>query len=132
MVPETQTGRVSHLSNYTIQSQSVFPDKTIIADTMKLVGNSAYGKCATEKTKHRDVVFCNEEAVSQGINSHRFRQLDPITESLDQLTLNKTSIKFDLPLQIAFMVYQYAKLRMLQFYYDFLDYYIECPLFQFR
>ena len=109
----------------------VHPDKTIIADTMKLVGNSAYGKCATEKTKHRDVVFCNEEVASRGINSHRFRQLEPVAESVYQLTLSIKSIKFDLPLQIAFMVYQYAKLRMLQFYYDFLDFYIERPLFQY-
>ena len=35
----------------------VHPDKTIIADTMKQLGNSVYGKCATEKTKHKDVVF---------------------------------------------------------------------------
>ena len=56
----------------------VHPDTTIIADTMKLVGNSAYGKCATEKTKHKDVVFCNDEAASRGINSHRFRQLEPV------------------------------------------------------
>ena len=100
----------------------VHPDKTIIADTMKLMGNSAYGKCATEKTRHRDVVFCNEEVASRGINSHRFRQLEPVAESVYQLTLSQKSIKFDLPLQIALMVYQYAKLRMPQFYYDFLDF----------
>ena len=35
----------------------VYPDKTIIADTMKLVGNSAYGKCATDKSKHKYVFF---------------------------------------------------------------------------
>ena len=64
----------------------VHPDKTIIADTMTLIGNRAYGKCATEKTKHRDVVFCNEEVASRGINSHRVRQLEPIAESVYQLT----------------------------------------------
>ena len=59
----------------------------------------------------------------------RFRQLEPIAESVYQLTFSKKSIKFDHPLQIALMVYHYAKLRMLQFYYDFLDVYIERPLF---
>ena len=109
----------------------VHPDKTIIADTMKLIGNSAYEKCATDLSKHKNFIFCNDQTASRGINSHRFRQLDPITETVYQLTLNKKSITFGLPLQIAFMVYQYAKLRMLQFYYDFLDYYIERPLFQY-
>ena len=109
----------------------VHPDKTIIADTIKLIGNSTYGKCATDKAKHKGVVFCNTKAASRGVNSHRFRQLESIAESVFQLTLSKKSSKFDLPLQIAFMVYQYAKLRMLQFYYDFLDFYIERPLFQY-
>ena len=109
----------------------VHPDKTIIADIMKLIGNSAYGKCASDLSKHKFFIFCNDQTASRGINSHRFRQLDPITETVYQLTLNKKSITFGLPLQIAIMVYQYAKLRMLQFYYDFLDYYIERPLFQY-
>lgn len=33
----------------------------------------------------------------------------------------KKVIKFNLPVLIAFFVYSYAKLRMLEFYYDFLD-----------
>ena len=87
--------------------------------------------CKTDKSKRKYVVFCDPKTASRGVNVHRFRQLDPITESVYQPTLNKKSIKFDLNLQVGFMVYQYAKLRMLQFYYDFLDYYIERPLFQY-
>ena len=34
---------------------------------------------------------------------------------------SKKKIKLDLSLQVGFFVYQYAKLLMLQFYYDFLD-----------
>ena len=34
-------------------------------------------------------------------------------------------------MQIGFFVYQYAKLRMLQFYYDFLDKYLERSDFQY-
>ena len=37
---------------------------------------------------------------------------------------------YTLPLHIGFFVYQYAKLRMLQFYYDCIDRYVERPLFQ--
>ena len=36
----------------------------------------------------------------------------------------KKKIIWDLPLQIGVFVYQYAKLRMLQFYYDFLDVFV--------
>ena len=34
------------------------------------------------------------------------------------------SIRFNLPIQIGFMVYQYAKLKMLEFTYDFIDRFI--------
>ena len=39
--------------------------------------------------------------------------------------MNKSVVKYTLPLHIGFFVYQYAKLRMLQFYYDFVDRYVE-------
>jgi len=35
------------------------------------------------------------------------------------------SIKLNLPIQVGFFVDQYAKLCMMQFYYDFLDEYLE-------
>ena len=41
--------------------------------------------------------------------------------------MNKSVVKYTLPLHIGFFVYQYAKLRMLQFYYDFVDRYVERP-----
>ena len=42
----------------------------------------------------------------------------------------KKTIKLNLPIQVGFFVYQYAKLRMLQFYYDFLDKYLDRSDFQ--
>ena len=38
----------------------VHRDKTIIADTMKLLGNSGYGKTITSIDRHRDVSYCTE------------------------------------------------------------------------
>ena len=40
-------------------------------------------------------------------------------------------VKHTLTLHIGFFMYQYAKLRMLQFYYDFIGRYVERPLFQY-
>ena len=45
--------------------------------------------------------------------------------------MKKKKITFDLPLQIAFFVYQYAKLRMLQFYYDFMLKFIDKSDFEY-
>ena len=107
------------------------PNKSIIADTMKLVGNSSYGKTITNKERHRQVKFCTDDEVSQLINSPFFRQLDAIDEDTYEVQSSKKNIKLDLPLQVGFFVYQYAKLRMLQFYYDFLDKYLDRVDFEF-
>ena len=97
------------------------PDKAIIADTMKLLGNSAYGKTVTNVDRHRDVTYCTEVGTSSCIDNKRFRQLDVVTEDAYEITSNKARMTYNLPLHIGFFVYQYAKLRMLQFYYDFVD-----------
>ena len=97
------------------------PDKAIIADTMKLLGNSGYGKTVTNIDKHREVKYCTEVGTSSHINNKRFRQLDVVTDDVYEITSNKVRLTYDLPLNIGFFVYQYAKLRMLEFYYDFVD-----------
>ena len=100
------------------------PDKTIIADTMKLLGNSAYGKTVTNIDRHRNVRHCTEVGTSLLIINKRFRQLDVVTDDAYEVTASKARLTYDLPLHIGFFVYQYAKLRMLQFYYDFVDRYV--------
>ena len=107
------------------------PDKSIIADTMKLLGNSGYGKTVTNVDRHRDVKYCTEIDTSALINNKRFRQLDVVTEDAYEIEMNKSVVKYTLPLHIGFFVYQYAKLRMQQFYYDFVDRNVERPLFQY-
>ena len=51
------------------------PEKAIIADTIKLLGNSGYGKMVTNVDRHRDVKYCTEIGTSALINNKRFRQL---------------------------------------------------------
>ena len=97
------------------------PDKAIIADTMKLLGNSAYGKTVTNVDRHRDIKYSTEVGTSALVNNKRFRQLDVVTDDAYEVTSSKARVTYDLPHHIGFFVYQYAKLRMLEFYYDFVD-----------
>ena len=94
------------------------------------MGNSAYGKTITNQLKHRNVEYCSDAEASRKVNTPLFRQLENITEDTYQVESCKKSIKLNLPIQVGFFVYQYAKLRMLQFYYDFLDKYLERADFQ--
>lgn len=65
------------------------------------------------------------------INSPFFRELDPIDEDTYEVQSFKKVISLDLPIQVGFFVYQYAKLRMLQFYFDFIDKYLDRSDFQY-
>jgi len=60
-----------------------------------------------------------------------FRGIEQIDDETYEIQSCKKKIKFDLPIQIGFFVYQYAKLRMLEFYYDCLDKYIARCDFQY-
>ena len=103
----------------------------IIADTSKLTGNSGYGKTITNKERHRQVKFCDDDEVPELVNSPFFRQLNTLDEDTYEVESSKKKIKIDLPLQVGFFVYQYAKLLMLQFYFDFLDKYLDRADFEY-
>jgi hypothetical protein len=64
------------------------------------------------------------------VNDSHFRTLTPLSDDTYEVELSKKTIKLDLPLQIGFFVYQYAKKRMLEFYYDFLDVFLDRRHFQ--
>lgn len=81
--------------------------------------------------KHRAVNYCDEVKADKLINDPFFRQLDPIVEGIYEIQSAKKRINLNLPIQIGFFVYQYAKLRMLQFYFDFIDKYLDRSDFQY-
>ena len=95
-------------------------DCNILSDLYKLLGNSSYGKTICNKQN-----FVNTKYVSP-LYAHRMalhwsvQQAQDISDNTVELSCLPTSIVYDLPIQIGFMVYQYAKLKMLAFYYDFL------------
>ena len=99
-------------------------DHAVLADTMKLLGNSGYGKTITNKDKFTKVSFCNSKEALEKINGRLFKNLQPISDSLYEVEEFNTRVVQDLPLQIGFFVYQEAKLHMLKFYYDFIDKYV--------
>ncbi len=106
-------------------------DHTILADTMKLFGNSAYGKTITNKNKFTDIAYCDENEALYKINRATFKCLHQLDDNLFEVEAFKQKVIQDMPLQIGFFVYQEAKLHMLKFYYDFIDQFIDRRDFQY-
>ena len=100
-------------------------DKALLAEVFKLLGNSAYGKFIEAVERHTNTIYtCDEEEVDKSLRSARFKTLEEIGPAY-KVELQKSKITIDRPFQVGIVVYQLAKLRMLQFYYEFLDFYLD-------
>ena len=100
-------------------------DKALLAEVFKLLGNSAYGKFIEAVERHTNTIYtCDEEEVDKSLRSARFKTLEEIGPAY-KVELRKSKINIDRPFQVGIVVYQLAKLRMLQFYYEFLDFYLD-------
>ena len=96
-----------------------------LGDTFKLKGNSFYGKMIEDLTKHVRVTFTrDEDSVDKAFRSPFFKDLEEINEAFE-ISERKRRVSITRPYQCGIAVYQLAKLRMLEFYYDFLDVYFE-------
>ena len=99
-------------------------DKALIAETMKLIGNSSYGKLITNKEKHHDIVYVDESEIGTEIMDQHFHNLTELPDGYYEVEKTKQKINLDLPIHLGVFILNYAKLRMLEFYYNFLDCYL--------
>ena len=97
--------------------------KALLAEVFKLLGNSAYGKLIEALERQTNTISTKDEkVVDRVLRSAYFSDLDEIGQAYE-LESRKPRITIRRPFQVGIAVYQLAKLRMLEFYYDFLDRY---------
>ena len=99
--------------------------KKMLADVFKLLGNSGYGKLIEAMKQQHNVIYTKDEKVVDiALRSTYFSDLDELGQAYE-LESRKPWITIRRLFQIDIAVYQLAKLRMLEFYYDFLDKYFD-------
>ena len=97
-------------------------NKKQLGDTAKLKGNSFYGKMIENLEKHISTKFTTDEQLIDKIfRSPFFEDLEEINAGVFEVRQRKRQVTITRPYQCGIAVYQLAKLRMLEFYYDFLD-----------
>ena len=97
--------------------------KKQLGDAAKLKGNSFYGKMIGDLVRDKSMKFTHEErSVDKALRSPLFDNLEEIGGAYEIKELKRT-VMIKRPYQCGIAVYQLAKLRMLEFYYDFLDKY---------
>ena len=99
------------------------PDSSVVAETMKLLGNSSYGYQIMDRSRHTVTQYFNEEKTHKAINNKMFKRLRDITDDLYEIESVKAKVEHKEPIVVGFFILQYAKLRMLEFYYNFFNKY---------
>ena len=85
-------------------------DKALIAETMKLIGNSSYGKLITNKEKHHDIVYVSESEIGTEIMDEHFYNLTELPDGYCEVEKTKKKINLDLPIHLGVFILNYAKL----------------------
>lgn len=79
-----------------------------------------------DKLKHRNVQYIQGvDEAQKAVNKPDFVNLTLLEDSVYEVEKAKSKIVLDLPIQLGYFILQYAKLRMLEFYYDFMDRYCQ-------
>ena len=97
--------------------------KKQLGNVAKLKGNSFYGKMIEDLGRHKKIRFTREErVVDKVLRSPFFDNLEEIGGAYE-IKESKRTVVIKRPYQCGIAVYQLVKLRMLEFYYNFLDKY---------
>ena len=92
-----------------------------VAETMRLLGNSSYGYQIMDRSKQTITKHLNGEKNHKAINELLFKILNTVEKDLYEVELLKLTIEDTEPIIVGFFILQYAKLRMLDLYYNFFD-----------
>ena len=104
---------------------NVEADKALLAEVYRFLGNSTYGKFIEAVERQTKVLYTkDEDVVDKYLRSLWFEDLEEIGDAY-KFKSRKNKVTINRPFQVDIVVYQLAKLRMLQFYYDFLDHYLD-------
>ena len=73
-----------------------------------------------DRSRHTVTKYLNDEKNHRAINNKLFKRLNLITDQLYEVELVKAQIERREPIIVGFFILQFAKLRKLELYYNFL------------
>ena len=106
------------------------PNSSVVAETMKLLANCSYDYQIIDRSHHAVTKFLNDEKTQGANNTKVFKRLDRIKKQLNEVDLAKTKFEDSEPFLVGFFILQYAKLRMLELYYNFFERFCDVNKFE--
>ena len=106
------------------------PNSSVVAETMKLLANSSYGYQFMDRSRHTVRKYLNDEKTHGAVNTNLLNRLDYINDRLFEVELAKAEIEHREPIIVGFFILQYAKLRVLELYYNFFERFCDLNKFE--
>ena len=95
------------------------PNSSVVAETLKHLANSSYGYQIMSQSRHTVTEHLTDKKTHEPTNSKLFKKLDHVNNSLYEYELAKAQIEHKEPVIVGFFILQYAKLQILELYYNF-------------
>ena len=106
------------------------PNSSVVAKTMKLLANSSYGYQIMDRSQHTVTKYLSDERTHGAINRKFIKHLDYINHQLYEVELANAEIEHREPIIVGLFLLQYAKLRMLELYYNFFERFCDVNKFE--
>ena len=106
------------------------PNFSVVAETMKLLANSSYGYQIMDRSRHTVTKYLNDEKTHGAVNTKLLKRLHYINDRLFEVELAKAEIEHREPIIVGFFILQYAKLRVLELYYNFFERFCDLNKFE--
>ena len=97
---------------------------------MKLLANSSYNYQIMDRSHHTVTKNLSDEKTQEAINKTLFKRSEQNNDHLDEVELAKAEIEHREPIIVGFFVLQYAKLRMLELYFNFFERFCDVNKFE--
>ena len=106
------------------------PNSSVVAEAIKLLANSSYGYQIMDGSRHTVTKYLSDEKTHGATNTKLFERLDHIYDHLYEVKLARAEIEHREPIIVGFSILQYAKLRMLELYYNFFEKFCDVNKFE--
>ena len=95
-----------------------------------MLGNSSYGYQIMDRSRHTETKYLKDEKTHKAINGKMFKRLNYVLKEIYAVELAEYKIEHREPIIVWFFILQYAKLRMLELYYNFYDKFCDVDKFE--
>ena len=80
-------------------------DSSVVAETLKLLGNSSYGYQIMDRSRHTETKYLNDEKTHKAIKGEMFKRLNNVSKEIYEVELAKSKIEHRGPIIVGFLYF---------------------------